>query len=45
VTADVWDAELLSACEHCKAKRIERLQFMNLTGHAQQRIACDWCGA
>jgi archaeosine synthase beta-subunit len=45
VTADVWDAERLSACEHCKAKRIERLQFMNLTGHAQQRIACDWCGA
>jgi archaeosine synthase beta-subunit len=44
VTADVWDAERLSACEHCKAKRIERLQFMNLSGHAQQRIACDRCG-
>jgi archaeosine synthase beta-subunit len=45
VTADVWDAERLSACEHCKAKRIERLQFMNVTGHAQQRIGCDWCRA
>ena len=45
VTADVWDAERLVACEHCKPKRIERLQGVSLTGREQQRIACQWCAA
>jgi len=45
VTADIWDVERLSACEHCKSKRIERLQVVNLTGLGRQRIACDWCDA
>jgi radical SAM enzyme (TIGR01210 family) len=45
VTADVWDAERLVACEHCKPKRVERLQVVSLTGREQQRITCDWCAA
>jgi archaeosine synthase beta-subunit len=45
VTADIWDAERLAACEHCKPKRIERLQTVNLTGRKEQRVACDWCDA
>lgn len=43
ITADVWDAERLVACEHCKPKRIERLQEVNLRGREQQRITCEWC--
>ena len=45
VTADVWDAEGLSACEHCKPKRIERLEAMNVTGRSEQRVACERCAA
>jgi radical SAM enzyme (TIGR01210 family) len=45
VTADLWDAERLIACDRCKAKRIERLQVVNLTGRAQPRVACEWCDA
>ena len=45
VTADVWDAARLAACEHCRPKRIERLQMINLTGRKESRIACDWCDA
>jgi archaeosine synthase beta-subunit len=45
VTADLWDAERLAACEHCKPKRIERLQVVSLTGREQQRITCEWCAA
>ena len=44
VTADVWDAGQLSACEHCKPKRIERLQVVNLRGHWEPRVACTECG-
>jgi archaeosine synthase beta-subunit len=45
VTADLWDVERLSACEHCRADRTERLRRMNLTGRAEGRIACGMCGA
>ncbi|HEY3746684.1 MAG TPA: hypothetical protein VGL17_10605 [Gemmatimonadaceae bacterium] len=45
VTADVWDAERLVACGHCKPKRIERLRVVNLTGREQQRITCELCTA
>lgn len=44
VTADVWDAERLTMCEHCKPKRIERLQVVNLTGHWVPRVDCKECG-
>lgn len=43
VTADVWDAERLTACEHCKPKRIERLQVVNLKGHCEPRVVCTEC--
>jgi archaeosine synthase beta-subunit len=45
VTADVWDAEGLVACEHCKPERVERLQVVDLTGREQRRITCQWCAA
>ncbi|HKP15188.1 MAG TPA: hypothetical protein VJT85_03960 [Gemmatimonadaceae bacterium] len=45
VTADLWDVEQLPACEVCRARRIERLARINLTGRAEPRIACDVCAA
>jgi radical SAM enzyme (TIGR01210 family) len=45
VTADLWDVDLLPACEHCRSERIERLRRLNLTGRAEPRIECPMCGA
>ena len=44
VTADLWDAERLPGCEHCRVGRIERLRRLNVTGHAEPRVACSVCG-
>ena len=44
VTADLWDAERLAPCEHCRAGRIARLRRLNVTGRAEERIACAACG-
>lgn len=43
VTADLWDAEKLSACEHCKFERIEWLRRLNVTGGVEPRITCSIC--
>jgi uncharacterized Fe-S cluster-containing MiaB family protein len=43
VTADLWDAERLPACENCRAGRVERLRRLNATGRAERRIACAAC--
>lgn len=43
VTADLWDAERLPACEHCRSERIERLRRLNITGRPEPRIACTMC--
>ncbi|MDQ2666977.1 MAG: radical SAM protein [Gemmatimonadota bacterium] len=43
VTADLWDAERLPACEACRQARIARLRQMNLTGLVQPRIDCSDC--
>jgi len=45
VTADLWDVDRLLACEHCRSARIERLRRLNVSGRAEQRIACTMCGA
>jgi len=45
VTADLWDAERLPACEDCRSARVERLGRMNVTGLAQPPIRCDVCAA
>jgi uncharacterized Fe-S cluster-containing MiaB family protein len=45
VTADLWDLERVPACEHCRARRIERLRRLNVTGRAAPRIACAMCAA
>jgi uncharacterized Fe-S cluster-containing MiaB family protein len=45
VTADLWDLDRLSACEHCRAERMERLRHVNVSGRAESRISCDACGA
>ena len=45
VTADLWDAARLPACEQCRAARIERLRRLNVTGRAQPRIGCRACAA
>jgi archaeosine synthase beta-subunit len=44
ITADLWDAEKLPACEHCRAPRIERLRRMNTSGRAEPRVSCAICG-
>ena len=43
VTADLWDVERLPACDACRARRIERLARLNLTGRAEPGIVCDAC--
>ncbi len=43
VTADLWDAERLPACEACRRVRINRLHLLNVTGLAQPPIDCDQC--
>jgi len=45
LTADLWDVDRLPACEHCRAKRVERLRRVNVSGRAESRVACDACGA
>ena len=45
VTADLWDAARLFACEHCRSARIDRLRRLNVSGRAEPRIACTMCGA
>ena len=44
VTADLWDAEVLLACPHCKDERIARLHRLNVTGRAEPRVVCSTCG-
>ena len=43
VGADMWDVALLPACEVCRARRVERMARINLSGRAEPRILCDAC--
>jgi hypothetical protein len=43
VTADLWDAEALPACNACRSRRIERLARINLSGRTEPAILCDVC--
>ena len=45
ITADLWDAERLPACEACRAARVERLHRINATGRADPPVACTECAA
>lgn len=45
VTVDLWDADRLSSCEHCRTQRIERLRRLNITGRTEARVACNVCAA
>ena len=45
VTADLWDADRLDACDHCSPRRIDRLRRMNLSGRAEPAITCSSCAA
>ena len=44
VTADLWDADRLPACETCRAVRVARLTQMNATGALQPLVECGMCG-
>jgi hypothetical protein len=44
VQVDLWDLERVSDCGHCVDARVSRLAAMNLSGLAESRVACDWCG-
>ena len=43
VTADLWDAERLPSCEHCRATRVERLRRLNVVGRMEPRVTCARC--
>ena len=43
VTADLWDADHLTACEHCRAGRIDRLRRLNVSGCAEAAMDCFAC--
>ncbi|MEO8333989.1 MAG: radical SAM protein [bacterium] len=43
VTADLWDAELIARCAHCRAARIDRLRRLNVSGVPEPRVACNLC--
>lgn len=43
VTADLWDAARLPACEQCRAARVARLGRMNVSGRAEPPVACRAC--
>jgi len=45
VTADLWDVDRLPTCEHCRAERAERLRRVNVSGRAESRVSCGFCGA
>lgn len=45
VTADLWDAAKLRACDGCGAQRIDRLARMNLSGALEPALSCNVCGA
>lgn len=45
VSADLWDASRLAACERCRDARVARLGRINLTGALDPRVACDACDA
>jgi radical SAM enzyme (TIGR01210 family) len=43
ITVDLWDAERLLACAHCREQRIERMRRINVTGIAEPRVQCLHC--
>ena len=43
VTADLWDAERLGSCAHCRDERIERMRRINVKGRAEPRVRCSQC--
>jgi radical SAM enzyme (TIGR01210 family) len=45
VAADLWDADRLPACGECRARRIDRIRRLNLTGKPEPPVACGACGA
>ena len=45
ITADLWDAERLPGCEHCRVERIERMRRMNVCGVHEARVRCAACEA
>jgi len=43
ITVDLWDIERFVWCDACRARRVERLHRMNLSGRAEPAIMCDVC--
>lgn len=43
VFADLWDAERIPSCPHCRIPRITRLRHMNLAQFNLAPIRCDTC--
>jgi radical SAM enzyme (TIGR01210 family) len=45
VFVDLWDLRQASGCSQCHARRIARLQAMNLQQKMSDVVSCDLCGA
>jgi archaeosine synthase beta-subunit len=45
IFADLWDAEKMSDCHHCRVSRIARLREINLAQADQAPQRCDVCSA
>ncbi len=45
VFVDLWDIETRSDCRHCAAKRIDRLDRINLTQKVEPAVMCHYCGS
>ena len=43
VSADLWDAQRLLACDVCRDARVDRLRRMNLTGRLESPVHCADC--
>lgn len=45
VFLDLWDAGQFFSCSHCREKRLERLNAMNLQQVVLPQVRCDFCEA
>jgi len=43
VTADLWDAQRLTACVLCRDARTDRMRRLNSTGRPQPPVVCQLC--
>jgi archaeosine synthase beta-subunit len=43
VFADMWEIERIATCVYCRAARIARLEYINLTQSIPPVLTCEQC--